>query len=120
MEAAHEAGSDFIEGRMSPWASQEEVRALTTRLGIAPRPHTARREYSKRTMNYANPWGLSPQVERSMQAVIETGTEADAAELLGVTVKVIQGRMRMARGRMGAPNRLLGLLEYDRWKRGQE
>ena len=95
---------------------------LTRRLMPVRRVPPKQTKAPKRTREYptSTPWKLPPQVRLTVEAVLEAGCEAGAAELRGVGVKTIQKQMNTARKLMQIPIRLHALIAYDRWKRGEE
>ena len=65
-----------------------------------------------------NPWNLSPLAEQALDAIIEHGGQKEAARQLGIPIKALEMRMEKARQKMGAPGRILDLILWDRYRRG--
>lgn len=70
---------------------------------------------SKAEFIKANPWGLTPSMAKSMEAVNKTGNNKLAARLLGLEAISVEQNVLRARDQMGHEYRLLALLEFDRW-----
>lgn len=66
-----------------------------------------------------NPWGLSPRLAEAMDAVVETGSCADAANLMGISPKTHERHMLEVSIRMGNgyKNRVQRIVAWDRWRR---
>lgn len=67
-----------------------------------------------------NPDQLSPREVKALDAVVSTGCNKGAARLLGISPRAIEDYMRSARQKLGAANRILLVLEWDRAKRSTQ
>lgn len=65
-----------------------------------------------------NPWNLTPRQCDTLDALIETGCDKRAADMLGVSVKRVSQHLINARARMRGLNRMQAILEWDRYTRG--
>ncbi len=66
-----------------------------------------------------NPWNLTPGECRVLAAVAEVGTGKGAGKILDLSHKTVEQHIHMIKTKMGIPHRLLAVLEYDRFSRGQ-
>lgn len=64
-----------------------------------------------------NPWGVTKQQARVLDAIVETGCHKLASRKLALSAKTIEVHSRKAKERMGHANRVLVLLAWDRWRR---
>jgi DNA-binding CsgD family transcriptional regulator len=53
-----------------------------------------------------------------MEALAQFGVSKLAARALGISLRTLETHVNGARRKLSAPNRLLAVLAYDRWKRG--
>lgn len=92
--------------------------------GVIDRPGTHRHKEAKpkapkpQKAKPANPWGLSAAEEAAMRAVCLHGDHEEAARSLGIDHRTVEYHMGQCRKRMGAKNRVLAILEWDRYARG--
>lgn len=64
-----------------------------------------------------SPWNLTPHQAQALDAIVETGCHKLAARKLFLSEKTIEIHSARARKLIGAPNRVLALLAWDRWRR---
>ncbi len=75
----------------------------------------------RRKLYDSNPWGLSPAVERALDAVCQAGSNKGAARLLGLEHVTVSDNMKSAKRAIGAKGtRLQTLLVWDRWRQRQK
>ena len=80
---------------------------------------TARQQ--PRKLYDSNPWGLSPAVERALDAVCQAGSNKGAARLLGLEHGTVSDHMKTAKHAISAKGtRLQTLLVWDRWRQRQK
>jgi DNA-binding NarL/FixJ family response regulator len=65
-----------------------------------------------------NPWNLTPQQVRVLDALSETGNTKATARALDLTIRAVEEHLYHLYKRMGVKNRLLAVLAWDRNKRG--
>jgi DNA-binding NarL/FixJ family response regulator len=63
------------------------------------------------------PWNLTPSQQRVMNALAETGNLKLASRLLDVNLNTSEELARRAMHKMGAPNRTMAVLTWDRFRR---
>lgn len=110
---------------MTPQAISNPFSALV--VGIKDRPGTPiahvpvpRGPYKpKRKAVVANPWDLNAYQVAAITALVQAGSGIEAGELLGLTDKAIEAHIRTIKKKMGVANRLLAVLEWDRFIRTQ-
>lgn len=68
----------------------------------------------------ANPWGLSAVEESALRAIVEHGQHGGAAESIGISERTLEFHLGTARKKMGAANRVLAILAWDRYARGAQ
>lgn len=66
----------------------------------------------------ADPWDLSHFQRRVMSALVKTGCNKAIARETGQKLKTIECQLRMAKLKMGQPNRVLAALMWERFERG--
>jgi len=64
-----------------------------------------------------NPWGLSEKQCNILRALCVSGVDKVVARDIGCTAQTVKQHMALARKRMGTANRVLAVLEWDRWAR---
>ena len=67
----------------------------------------------------SNPWGLTTCQLSALASFAEFGTYVSAAIAKGVSTKTIDGHVNRAAKKMGAHNRVVAAILYDRWKQVQ-
>jgi DNA-binding NarL/FixJ family response regulator len=65
----------------------------------------------------SNPWGLRPRQFEVMQVLTRTGCNKMVARELGISVRTLEQHLMACRKAMGAPNRAMALLAFDRAQR---
>jgi DNA-binding NarL/FixJ family response regulator len=63
------------------------------------------------------PWNLTPCQQRALNELTETGNVKLAARLLDVNHNTTEELVRRAMHKMGARNRTMAVLEWDRFRR---
>lgn len=64
-----------------------------------------------------NPWGLTPREEEVMSAIVQHGAAKDAAKVLAVGPKSIEGHLSAVKRKMSAPHMVLAAVKWDRFAR---
>lgn len=64
-----------------------------------------------------DPWGMTSQQTAVLQTICETGSTKGAARVLGLSSKTVEEHFRRAKAKFGVSQRLICLLEWDRWAR---
>lgn len=66
-----------------------------------------------------SPWALTPEEARVMDAVVTTGTNKGAANLLGKHVKTIEQMKALARFRIGERHMLHAIIKWHDWRKAE-
>lgn len=66
-----------------------------------------------------NPWGLTPRQAQAFHVFVASGSNKQVARELDIAVETAEAHLRDAVRRMGAPNRVVAAIAWDRWAREQ-
>lgn len=117
--AMRQERADPFHGLLCPMVDRPNVLRLSQPRPKSPKPVPAAPKQPKvQPIQPANPWGLSAAEEAAMRAVCLHGDHEEAARSLGIDHRTVEYHMGQCRKRMGAKNRVLAILEWDRYARG--
>jgi DNA-binding CsgD family transcriptional regulator len=65
----------------------------------------------------SNPWNLTARQAEVLACLAEVGTDTAAAKKLNIKRRTVEHHLALAMAKIGAANRTLLVLAYDRWAR---